>query len=1155
MKISLSIIVFIIFVTTLSAQKIQLGKGSNQERVTNISERGFDISLRINSLNYKMVKTLSGKFYSLGISGCSHNLDYGNPALPVYKRLMELPKGAHYTITVLKKISHKVVLSNYGINNLLMPVQLSVPKIEHPDMAFQFNKQTYKKNEYYSKKLVQIIPLGTMRATSIARIEISPISYNPVINALEVIDQLKIRITIDAYDAQKLARDKQRFYSSYFQGDSQQLINGKAYDNPVKRIIATTNSFPLKYVIVADTLFRKSLQPFIRWKEKQGYKIIEAYLQDTLVGNTKGAIKNYLKGLYNSATANDPAPTYVLFVGDVAQLPTWNGVNGNNATDLYYCEYTNDMFPEVMYGRFSANDTAELNTQINKTIEYETTTFPNSNYLANTVLIAGADASHGATYGDGQVNYGTNNYFNAGNATTCYAYLYVNGSGNRDLEIRQKINSGVSIANYTAHGSPLGWANPSFNVSNVANMTNKDQYPLMVGNACLTNKYTDAVCFGEALLRAKDKGAIGYIGASNNTYWDEDFYWAVGFGAISANPSYATTGSGLYDLIFHTHNEAFTNWAMSSYQYIKAGNMAVTQGGSNVLYYWEIYNLMGDPSLMAYQRIPDPIQVNYIPFIQPGWTTYSVNTVPHALVALSQNDTLIASAIADSTGMAQLQFSAFNRTGVLDLVITAQNKKTYFGNVFTGTPTGPYLIANPIEINDSLNGNANSMADFGEHIKLNTTFCNLTQHIAGDATAVLHINDSELVVTDSVLPLGAITAYDTVLYRNGFGINIKPNAIDQHRIVGNIEITDTSGGHWNSNLFFVIYAPNIKVAYSVVDDSSTGNNNGIIEAGENVIIKVLVKNTGSRNALNVVCNLLSSSNRATVSGNFTIDTLRAHSMVWASFPVYFASTLNNGSFLPFTFDASSGSYHLQKDFPQLIGEVDEDFETGNLLKFDWKTSNNNPWVMDTLVKYQGNYSARSSRNISDSDTSSLAITMRILGKDTLSFYRKISTEEGYDKLHFYIDDVEQESWSGSKNWQKSSFAVSAGMHTFKWSYTKDVYGTSYMDACWIDNIKFPITDALSGISKHVDLRKFAVRLWPNPSSDFIHIDFMLKNPAEVKARLFNQLGQAVSTSRNYGKHPKGANDIGFDISKLSAGLYFVELQIGTSVSYAKFIVK
>ena len=40
----------------------------------------------------------------------------------------------------------------------------------------------------------------------------------------------------------------------------------------------------------------------------------------------------------------------------------------------------------------------------------------------------------------------------------------------------------------------------------------------------------------EKLLRENGKGAVAYIGGSNNTYWDEDFWWAVGTGVASANP-------------------------------------------------------------------------------------------------------------------------------------------------------------------------------------------------------------------------------------------------------------------------------------------------------------------------------------------------------------------------------------------------------------------------------------------------------------------------------------------------------------------------------------------------------------------------------------------------------------------------------------------
>ena len=127
-----------------------------------------------------------------------------------------------------------------------------------------------------------------------------------------------------------------------------------------------TSGVPVKYVIVSDPMFREALQPFIKWKTKRGFNVIEAYTNDPAVGKTINSIKAYLQNLYTSATSTDPAPTFVLFVGDVAQIPAFNC--GDHVSDLYYCEYTGDYLPEVYYGRFSANTVAELLPQINKTL-------------------------------------------------------------------------------------------------------------------------------------------------------------------------------------------------------------------------------------------------------------------------------------------------------------------------------------------------------------------------------------------------------------------------------------------------------------------------------------------------------------------------------------------------------------------------------------------------------------------------------------------------------------------------------------------------------------------------------------------------------------------------------------------------------------------
>ena len=87
------------------------------------------------------------------------------------------------------------------------------------------------------------------------------------------------------------------------------------------------------------------------------------------------------------------------------------------------------------------------------------------------------------------------------------------------------------------------------------------------------------------MLRAEDKGAVGYIGGSNNTYWDEDYWWAVGSTSnITANPTYAGTGLAIYDRWIHENGESQSDWFFTQGQVIHSGNLAVTQAGGSEQY-------------------------------------------------------------------------------------------------------------------------------------------------------------------------------------------------------------------------------------------------------------------------------------------------------------------------------------------------------------------------------------------------------------------------------------------------------------------------------------------------------------------------------------------------------------------------------------------
>jgi len=137
----------------------------------------------------------------------------------------------------------------------------------------------------------------------------------------------------------------------------------------------------------------------------------------------------------------------------------------------------------------------------------------------------------------------------------------------------------------------------------------------------------------------------------------------------------------------------------------------------------------------------------------------------------------------------------------------------------------------------------------------------------------------------------------------------------------------------------------------------------------------------------------------------------------------------------------------------ILAPADESFETGNFSAYPWTFTGGN-WFVQSADRFSGNYAARSAA-ISDDASTSMILEMTATSPGNIVFYQKVSSESGWDFLQFYIDDVEMGAWSGAGSWTMQSFAVTAGLHTFKWTYSKDANTTGGSDCAFIDHINFP----------------------------------------------------------------------------------------------------
>ncbi len=1023
----------------------------------------------------------AGDFFRIHIKGFYPFMDPGAPDLPLLRRLVSVPAGSSFQVIVHHSDYQTLLLDSDFPGQLLFPAQPSAIKTGEPP-EFALDSTIYQEDQYFGKDAVSMEHLGIARDQALARLTLSPFQYNAVTNSLRVLRSATIEIKYTDTDHQKESHLRQKGRSHFFNPAATGLLQGSP---AVRDSISTV---PGKYVIVSDTLFQSSLQPFVRWKTQKGFQVVEAYLSDPQVGNTPSSIRSYLKDLYDQATPSDPAPVYVLLAGDPELVPTFQGQNGSHPTDMYYGEYTNDFIPDAYVGRFSATDTAELNAQIRKTLTYERYELHDPSYLNNAVLIAGHDGTYAATHGNGQVNYIESEYMNPSTGFQTHSYLHP-ASSSQKYQVIQSLSDGFTIANYTAHGRSFGWENPQLFISDLSNLQNTGKYGLMIGNACLTNQFSLPLSFGEAVMRLENRGATGYIGGSNNTYWDEDFYWAVGVTSlITSFPYFQGTSEGAYDLLFHTHNQPFERWYTTQAQIMFSGNLAVTQSGSNrIPYYWEVYNLMGDPSLMPYLGEPSPVPASYIPVLPVGLAQKEVITHPYATVALSKNDSLIAAVQADGNGQATLQFAPFTQTGSLLLVITAQNKQPLIDTISIINPSGPYIISQGYSINDSL-GNNNQKADYGEKLYLHQELRNFTMNAASHLTATLSSQDTNITILDSLHVWDTIPPNSSREEKNAFVVQVKDHVPDKHNVQFDLTITDTMGGAWVSHFIMPLHAPLINFRWATLEELQ-GNGNGIPEPGETARLTATLANYGSADARNLSSIIMALSPKISISGtsNKSHGDLQAGSMTTISYDLYLDDLMWYGDTFSLQMTAETGAYKAIKKYGFMAGQAMEDFESGDFSQFHWEHPGFFDWHISSNNPLAGSFSAKSTDNLNHNQESVLAITMDVIKEDTLSFLYKVSSEEDFDFLEFWKNNRLLGKWSGIHDqWEKAAFLIPEGTHTFTWKYVKD-YSVSHGEDCaWIDNIIFPPSDiyAAAGSQQKNDA---SLTVFPNPAREQVNI--------------------------------------------------------------------
>ena len=1028
MKIASKQIIVLSFILTglFARQWVETGTSRPSEPVwdvNSISDRHLEISFDVGG--YFLEQLPNGK-NRITFPGSVPILESGAPELPRMARSIIIPDLAHMELSVLETEFIDVPVEN------IEPSKGNLTRdIDPSTIPYTYGK-SYQTDEWYPSNFVFMREPYIMRSLRGQTVVLQPIQYNPIQRTLRIYTHIKISILENGLSqnnpltrrpANGGSREFEHMYKDHF-------INYPTDD----RYDVLGEQGPMLIISYGD--FMDEMQTFVDWKNYKGIPTEMVDIAD--IGDVDDMAQLVEDQYYENGIA------FVLLVGDIDQIETIrrsDGAGSNSPSDNSLTFVAgNDFYPDLIIGRFSAETGEQVETMINRTIEYEMDPDPAADWYKK----GSGFASNQGPGDDGE--YDDEHLDNIRELLLAYTYIEVDQIYDPDGTVAQgeaAINEGRSIVNYTGHGSNGSWGNGCpMNNTNVNGLVNTGMWPFIWSVACVNGEFNVGTCFAETWLRATDSdgnptGAIATLMSTVNQAWNPPMDGQDEMNAIFVESYSDNIKRTFGGLSFNGMNQMNDSYGSQGY---------------DETCYWTIF---GDPSVVMRSDTPTGMEVTHSDVIIIGATEFNIETGESgALVSVSRDGDLLSSAYTDGSGAVDLFFeTALDIPGPVDVVVTAYNRIPYETSINVIAPDGAYMLLGDVTVNSG----GDQILDYGEMGYFYTTFENVGQDPSGDLTFILSHEGSMVDIITEEIFQSSVAAGDEVTV-GPFELQVSWNVEDGADVPFTIQAID-GAETWGYDVNMAVEAP----AYNLVSAEFYDNGNGTLDPGESAILQLVIQNTGHAPVSYPTF-------EATTSDPYlTLGSIESDNAYWWDMNQQVTVTIEitASSDAPVGHTALAGlvigaldtDYEFVYPVPITFGLMIEDFETGNFASFDWVHGGNADWVIDSDA-YSGSFSAKSGE-IGHDQTSELSIVMNILYEGDIQFWSKASSEQGesgtaYDYLDFYIDNDSQELMiGGTTDWVEYTVNLPAGEHTLRWVYEKDDAQSSGEDCGWVDRIYFP----------------------------------------------------------------------------------------------------
>ncbi|MBP7867082.1 MAG: hypothetical protein KA419_14160 [Acidobacteria bacterium] len=827
---------------------------------------GVTLDIGIWGAERKTRETHGQRFAELEVPGAGKSSVPGLPQLPVIRRLVEVPAGASVTVDAEVLESIALSLPGEGVFEDLLPAQLPREKVPGAEKPFQRDASVYGTDAFHPAAFATCSAPLVVRGRNLVLVEFHPIRYNPVRREVQAATRALLHLRFAGGDrAYGDAEAALRRSASFERRLASSVVNYRPAVNPAGALSASSLDGIL-FIVGNNYAANTALAAYVADRRAEGFRVETVPMSG--IGASDMDVRNYIRSQYLSWS--NPGLSYVVIVGDVADVPahTGSGGSGTQPTDRFYAcvdpeNYEADILaPDLVVSRISVASTAELNNYLAKAQKYLDAAFSDFGWMKRLCFIATDDSGNYPT-AEGTHNYVIDTFTSGLGYTGAYPAnpqaggdkLYAITYNADTADCLTAINGGRAVINYSGHGGTTSWSGPSFTVSNINSITHPDAIPFVIGNACVTGKFSVAKCFGESWMVAPT-GGILYWGASNNSYWDED----------------DILERRMWDGIFQQHLDRIGDFcAYAMEQLILAYGT-----GSSSYYYAEIYNLFGDATLNLYSDPCQALAPTYPATVPVGASSlaFHVGTakgnVAGASVCVQGDGNVRQAGVTDAAGNLTLTLNPVPTVpGTLSVVISAPNVVRYEGTVQVMVTSGPYLTRESYEL--TTNGTTPTQPFPGRSIVMPVTLRNVGILPAAGITATLTSTSPHVAVTQAQAVYPDIPVGGTARSTSHFAFDISAEAADGETLPLNIAWSSgTSSGTLAISL--TVVSPRLEYVSMAVNDLSAGcDQDGIADVGETAAVTVTVRNTGGCSATGVRVSIASPGSSS--SGGVNVGTL------------------------------------------------------------------------------------------------------------------------------------------------------------------------------------------------------------------------------------------------------------------------------------------